>query len=113
VVALAVANVGQCDYCQAAHTLGGKAVGLIEQETIVIRSGRWTSRRPLCWWRWSASRLATSGTSRTARWQAALEAGWSDAGLTETSAVVALNLFTNYFNHPCRSPWSSGRCSAW
>jgi hypothetical protein len=30
---------------------------------------------------------------------AVLEAGWSDAELTETSAVVALNLFTNYFNH--------------
>lgn len=34
-----------------------------------------------------------------ATWQAALDAGWTDVELTETAAVVALNLFTNYFNH--------------
>ena len=32
-------------------------------------------------------------------WQAALDAGWSDVELTEVSAHIALNLFTNHFNH--------------
>jgi hypothetical protein len=32
-------------------------------------------------------------------WQAALDAGWSDAELTEASVHIALNLFTNHFNH--------------
>jgi len=54
------------------------------------------------WWRWSASRPATSGTCRDSTWRAALDAGWSDAELTETSAVVALNLFTNYFDQLVR-----------
>jgi hypothetical protein len=32
-------------------------------------------------------------------WQAAIDVGWSDTELTESTVVVALNLFTNYFNH--------------
>ena len=40
VIALAVANVDECSYCQAAHTAGGKAAGLSEQETIDIRRGQ-------------------------------------------------------------------------
>ncbi len=39
------------------------------------------------------------GHVQDSAWQAALDAGWTDAELTETSAHVALNLFTNYFNH--------------
>ena len=34
VIALAVGNVDGCSYCEAAHTAGGKAAGLTEQETI-------------------------------------------------------------------------------
>ena len=33
------------------------------------------------------------------QWQAALDAGWSDTELTEVSVHIALNLFTNHFNH--------------
>jgi len=32
-------------------------------------------------------------------WQATLDAGWTDAQLTEVAVHVSLNLFTNYFNH--------------
>ena len=39
------------------------------------------------------------GSVQDSTWQAALHAGWTDAELTETSAHVALNLFTKYFNH--------------
>ncbi len=79
-IALAVANVDECAYCQAAHTAGGKAAGLTEQQTVDIRRGQVDDPK-----------------------LAALDAGWSDAELTETSAHVALNLFTNYFNHLVRA----------
>jgi alkylhydroperoxidase family enzyme len=39
------------------------------------------------------------GTVEDATWQAALDAGWSDAEVTEASVQIALNLFTNHFNH--------------
>ncbi|MGH3341529.1 MAG: carboxymuconolactone decarboxylase family protein [Carbonactinosporaceae bacterium] len=32
-------------------------------------------------------------------WKNALESGWSDAELTESFAHVAVNMYTNYFNH--------------
>ncbi len=39
------------------------------------------------------------GSVEDGTWQTALEAGWTDAQLTELSVHVTLNLFTNYFNH--------------
>ena len=43
-IALAVANVDDCGYRQAAHTAGGEAAGLTEQQTIDIRRARWRTR---------------------------------------------------------------------
>jgi AhpD family alkylhydroperoxidase len=99
VVALAVVNVDQCDYCQAAHTLGGKAAGLTEQETIAIRRGQVDDAKTAALVALVREQAGNVGHVQDGTWQAALEAGCSDAELTETSAVVALNLFTNYFNH--------------
>lgn len=38
-IALAVGNVDDCSYCQAAHTGGGKAAGLSDDEMVAIRRG--------------------------------------------------------------------------
>jgi uncharacterized peroxidase-related enzyme len=99
VVALAVANVDECSYCQAAHTAGGKAAGLSEQETIDIRRGQVDDPKLAALVTLVREQAANVGHVQDSTWQAALDAGWSDSELTETSAVVALNLFTNYFNH--------------
>jgi uncharacterized peroxidase-related enzyme len=99
VIALAVANVDDCSYCQAAHTAGGKAAGLSEQETIDIRRGKVSDPKLGALVTLVREQAGNVGHVQDSSWQAALDAGWSDAELTETSAVVALNLFTNYFNH--------------
>ncbi len=98
-IALAVAAVDQCSYCQAAHTAGGKAAGLTEQETIDIRRGQVDDLKLGSLLALVREQTGNVGTVEDATWQAALDAGWTDAQLAETSAVVALNLFTNYFNH--------------
>jgi len=98
-IALAVANVDECSYCQAAHTAGGKAAGLTEQETIDIRRGQVDDPKLASLLALVREQAGNVGTVDDATWQAALDAGWTVAQLTETSAVVALNLFTNYFNH--------------
>jgi len=36
-IALAVGNVDECAYCQAAHTAGGKAAGLTVEEMVEVR----------------------------------------------------------------------------
>jgi AhpD family alkylhydroperoxidase len=99
VIALAVANVDDCSYCQAAHTAGGKAAGLSEQEAIGIRRGQVDDLKLAALVTLVREQAANVGHVQDSTWQAALDAGWSDSELTETSAVVALNLFTNYFNH--------------
>lgn len=98
-IALAVANVDECSYCQAAHTAGGKAVGLSEQETIDIRRDQVEDPKLAALLTVVREQTSSVGTVQDSTWQAALDAGWTDAELTETSAHVALNLFTNYFNH--------------
>ena len=99
VVALAVANVDECSYCQAAHTAGGKAAGLSEQETIDIRRGQVDGPKTQALVTLVREQAGNVGHVQDSTWQAAIDAGWTDAELTESSAVVALNLFTNYFNH--------------
>jgi len=99
VIALAVANVDECSYCQAAHTAGGQAAGLSEQETIDIRRGQVEDPKRGALVTLVREQTANVGTVQDSTWQGALDAGWTDEELTETSAVVALNLFTNYFNH--------------
>ncbi len=99
-IALAVGNADQCGYCQAAHTGGGKAAGLSDDEMIAVRRGAAEFDAKLD----ALLRLAREYTLNTgavddATWQAALDAGWSDEQLTEMSTHVTLNLYTNYFNH--------------
>lgn len=99
-IALAVANVDECGYCQSAHTLGAKAAGLSEDQTVAIRSDR-VDFDPKLAALLRVAREATGnvGNVQDATWQAALDAGWSDTELTELSVHVVANLFTNYFNH--------------
>ncbi len=99
VIALAVGNVDKCSYCQAAHTAGGKAAGLSEQETIDIRRGKAEDPKLTALVALVREQAAHVGHVEDSTWQAAIDAGWSDEELTETSAVVALNPGTNYFNH--------------
>jgi AhpD family alkylhydroperoxidase len=98
-IALAVAAANHCDYCQAAHTLAGEAAGLTRDETVRIRRGdvEDPKLRSLAGVAREAAERTGSVTDQT--WQAALDAGWSDAELADAFAAIALNLATTYFTH--------------
>lgn len=99
-IALVVGNVDECTYCQSAHTMGAKAAGLSEDQTIAIRRGDIDFDDKLAvLLELARQTTANKGSVKDDAWTAALDAGWSDAQLTELSVHVALNLFTNYFNH--------------
>jgi AhpD family alkylhydroperoxidase len=98
-IALAVANVDACAYWQAAHTAAGRAAGMSVETTVAIRRGTVDDPKLVALLAVVREQTGSVGHVQDATWQAALGAGWSDAELTETSAHVALNLFTNYFNH--------------
>ena len=98
-IALAVGNVDHCTYCQSAHTMAGKAAGLSEEETVAIREDR-VDFDPRLAALLAVAREAAGNVGEVddRSWQSALDAGWTDADLTELSVHVTLYLFTNYFN---------------
>lgn len=76
-----------------------KAAGLSEQETLDIRRDSVADPKLGALLALVHEQAGHVGTVQDSTWQVALDAGWTDAELTETSGHVTLNLFTNYFNH--------------
>jgi len=98
-IALAVGNEDGCDYCQAAHTGGGKAVGLTDDEMLAVRRGKAEDPQLDALLALAREFTADVGNTSDQAWQTALDAGWSEEQLTELTTHVTLNLMTNYFNH--------------
>ena len=99
-IALAVANVDGCSYCEAAHTGGGKAVGLTHDQMVAVRRGSAEFDPKLDVLLTLAREYAANlGSVPDGTWQQAVDLGWTDEQLTELSVHVTLNMFTNYFNH--------------
>lgn len=99
-IALAVGAVDECGYCQSAHTLGGKAAGLDADRMLAIRAGRPTGDERLDALLAVIREAARDvGNVDDATWKQARAAGWSDEELSEAFAHLAVNMFTNYFNH--------------
>ncbi len=99
-IALTVGAVNSCAYCQSAHTVAAKAAGLSVEDTLAIRTGSVDFEPKLDALLEVAREIAGErGEVRDRTWATALEAGWNDEQLAEVFAHVAVNLFTNYFNH--------------
>lgn len=99
-IALVVGAVDDCSYCQSAHTVSAQAAGLDLDQTVAIRDGRVDFDPKLAALLAVACQIAGGvGEVDEATWQQAVDAGWSDTELAELFAHVAVNLYTNYFNH--------------
>jgi AhpD family alkylhydroperoxidase len=97
---LTVANVNECDYCQAAYTGAAKTQGFSEEQTIEIRRGTVDGDDKLSALLAVARELAANkGHVEETTWQRALDAGWSDVELLDAYADVVRTILTNYFNH--------------
>lgn len=103
-VALTVGAVDRCDYCQSAHTVGGSAAGLGAEQMLAIRAGRATGDTKLdallAVVREAAGQV---GEVKDSTWERALDSGWTEVELSEAFAHMAVNVFTNYFNHYVRT----------
>lgn len=98
-IALATAEANSCDYCASAHTAIGKMVGLAENEIIAARSATASDRKATAILELARRIVATQGRPSNADIASAREQGVNDAEITEVIANVALNIYTNYFNH--------------
>jgi uncharacterized peroxidase-related enzyme len=102
-ISLAVAQANGCDYCLAAHSAIGKAVGLTGEQVRDSRLGTAVDPRADALIRFAVKVVQSRGHLSDADLDDVREAGFGDGAVAEVVAHVALDLFTNYFNNVART----------
>lgn len=98
-IALAVANVNGCTYCNSAHSyIGRTMLKLDEAEIAANRAGRSTDPKAEAALRFAQKVAVTRGAVPDDDLRTLRMAGYSDAQLVEIVLHVALNVLTNYVN---------------
>ena len=98
-IALAVGQANGCDYCLAAHTALGKMAGLSVEQIRDSRHGTAVDPKTDALLHFTRKVLASKGRVSGPDLQAVRDAGYDDGAIAEVVGHVALNVFTNYFNH--------------
>lgn len=100
-IALAVAGVNQCDYCASAHSFIGKRLGINASEAQRNLAAEASDPKTAVILKFVSDVVRERGRLQNA--EASLgelrKAAVSEAEIVEIIANVALNIFTNYFNH--------------
>jgi uncharacterized peroxidase-related enzyme len=104
-LALAVANINGCTYCNSAHTYLAKNVAKLDDVEIARnRDGQSADAKADAALRLAVKIARQRGEVTEADVDDARKAGHSDAELVEIVAHVALNTFTNYLNEVFKTP---------
>lgn len=99
-IALAVANVNGCTYCNSGHAYFAANLAKLDAAEIAAnRDGRSNDSRADAAVRFARKIALERGSVTEADLQTVRAAGFSDAELIEIVAVVALNVLTNYVNN--------------
>ena len=97
-IALAVANVNGCDYCNAAHTAVAKSLKLSAEEIEANRQGHSSDAQASVAVAFARKVAVTRADVSEADIQALRQAGYSDVQIVEIVLNVAYNVITNYVN---------------
>ena len=95
---LVVAQQNHCDYCLSAHSALGKMHHLTPEQITASRKGDGSSEKATAVLTFAKRLVEAKGQVAQSDFVAARAAGLSDGEIAEIIAVVALNLFSNYFN---------------
>ena len=98
-ISIAVAQANSCEYCLSAHSAIGKMVGLTPEEIAASRESHAADARIDAGLRFAQTIVVQRGEVSDAAMAAVRKAGYTDGEITEIVANVAINIFTNYFNH--------------
>ena len=98
-VSLAVSQKNECDYCVAAHVALGKMTGLSAEEILDARKGAATTSKDDVAVKFAVELVEAKGNIDDRDLRRIRNAGFTDGEVAELVALVALNIFTNYFNH--------------
>jgi uncharacterized peroxidase-related enzyme len=97
-IAVAIANVNDCEYCLAAHTALGRKAGASAEEMAGAQVGRSSDPRTQAALTFALKVVRDRAAVTDADVAALKAAGFDDEGVVEIIAHIALNLFTNYVN---------------
>ncbi len=98
-LAIAVANANSCDYCLSAHNALGKLAGLATGDLALAQNGEAADQKTAAALRFAVEIVRKRGLLPPSEVETLRTAGFSDGEVAEIISAVALNIFTNYFNH--------------
>ena len=98
-IALTVSELNGCHYCLSAHSALGKMVGLGDEEVADSRRGVSPDRKTEAVLQFASKLVSERGGVGEDDVATVRGAGTSDAEIAEVVAHVAVNIFSNYFNH--------------
>lgn len=98
-IAIAVATANGCDYCLSAHTAIGQMMGLSSEELNAAQLSQASDEKAAVALRFATKLVRDRGWVSDDNVAELRGAGFDDGDIVEIVAVVALNIFTNYFNH--------------
>ncbi len=111
-IALTVGQANSCDYCLSAHSAIGKMVGLSADQILDSRRGSSSEPTTNAVLRFARQLVDKRGLVSDADLEAVRSAGLNDGAIAEIVANVALNIFTNYFNHVAETEIDFSRAEA-
>lgn len=98
-IALTVGELNACQYCLSAHTALGKMTGLGDEEINDSRNGDSPDRKTEAVLQFARKLVSQRGWVSDEDVASLRAGGATDAELAEIVAVVAQNIFSNYFHH--------------
>lgn len=98
-IALLTAAINACGYCVSAHTFRGAKVGLSASELDTTQKSQSADPKSRVALQFVESLLQRHGLITDDDFAEIKSHGWSDEEIGEIVAHVALNVFSNYFNH--------------
>lgn len=102
-IALAVAAVNGCEYCDAAHSFIGAKQGLSGEEIALNREGRSTDPKAAAAVRFARAVTLSRGNVSDSDLADVRAAGFDDGEILEIVGHVVLNTLTNYVNNVART----------
>lgn len=98
-IAIIVGQTNQCNYCLSAHSAIAKAAGISDQEIMDARKAHSNDSKTQAILTFAKIVVEKKGAVNDQDVADLKANGVNEAELTEIIMTIALNMFTNYFNH--------------
>lgn len=98
-LSILVGSANSCGYCLSAHTALGRMAGLSAKELTSAQHGESSDAKAAVALRFAKKLVRERGAVTNQDVEELRQAGFDDGDITEIVGNVALNIFTNYFNH--------------